>query len=60
MRNLCPFTKSTCDETCELWLKHLQRCSFKEIAVQLYGLRKELEYLNGNVDLLPRALKKKN
>lgn len=60
MENLCPFTKSTCDEeACALWLKDLARCSIKEIAIQTHGLRRELECLNANVHLLRTGLKKK-
>jgi len=60
MRSLCPFTKSMCDEkACALWLKDLERCSFKEIALQMHGLRREFECLNANIDLLPHRLKKK-
>jgi len=63
MRNFCPFTKDAlCCENCALWLKDLQRCSFKEIAMRMAqssDLIRELERLNANIDLLPQVLKKK-
>jgi len=60
MGDFCPFTNNTCEkEICALWLKDLARCSIKEIAMQMHEIRKELEHLNANIDLLPRVLKKK-
>jgi len=60
MRNLCPFTKSTCDEeACALWLKDLERCSIKEIAmrmVQSSDLVRELERLKVNISSIPHKI----
>jgi len=61
MRSLCPFTKSICDEkVCALWLKDLERCSFKEIAMRMAqsnDLIRELERLKVNVGSIPHKIK---
>jgi len=61
MRDFCPFTNNTCEkEICALWLKHLEKCSFKEMALQMHGVRKEVERLVAIVDLVLYRLKTKN
>jgi len=58
MRNLCPFTKDAlCCEDCALWLKDLERCSFKEIAMQMNGIRGELEHCRINIGSIPHKIK---
>jgi len=58
MISLCPFTKDRCEEeACALWLKDLERCSFKEIAMQMFGLRLELNSLSASTDLIPKKLR---
>jgi len=60
MRNLCPFTKSICDEeTCALWLKDLARCSIKEIAMRMAqsnDLMRELERLRVDIGSIPHKI----
>jgi len=61
MKPLCPFIKSWClEESCALWLKDLERCSFKEIAmrmVQSSDLVRELERLKVDIGSIPHKIK---
>ena len=60
MRNFCPFTKDAlCCENCALWLKDLQRCSFKEIAMRMAqsnDLIRELERLRVDIGSIPHKI----
>jgi len=58
MGDFCPFTNNTCEkEICALWLKDLERCSLKEIALQIHELRRELGYLKVDIGSIPHKIK---